>query len=1521
MIVSLGMAAFPVDPVLAADTGWVSPSNIQSTQWVNSTAAYFSDDVWASEASDDDNVVFNTFSITIPSGNVINGIEVRVEGYTTATRDIDVDLSWVNTGNNWTTAQFLDFTNNSSSDEVLIAGGPNDTWGRSWSISEVGVLRVRLTTDNDSGTFYLDHVQVKVYYDLPPEIEVQGNGTTITDGDTSPSTSDFTDFGSVPQNIPVERLFTIHNTGTGPLHLGTITFTGGDAGDFSIIAPPAPTVNPGESTTFTIRLTASGSGNSVRDTTFSIVNNDANENPYNFDIQGTRVTAEINVQGNGTSISDGDSTPSTTDCTNFGSVIVGSSQDCIYTIFNNGPNTSNILHLGPVNIGGTNAGDFLVLSPPSSPITNGSTTTFTVRFTPSTTGAQNANISFINNDTNESPYNWNISGIGLANTPPTVTSPIPDVNVLEDAPNIVFSLYPYFEDVQDVDNQLTYTIQSNTNSGLFSSVSIVDSTNFALDFAPDANGTADITIRATDTGGLFVEDTFNVYVTAVNDEPDFTAVDSPAVLEDAEAQAILNWVTSVDFGPPDEDSSQAVSAYLISNSTCTTLLSAGPFVSTAGTLTYTPAPNQNGSCTFDIQIQDNGGTSNGGDGTGPIHNFTITVTAVDDASTTTDDTATISEDDPATPIDVRGNDNDIDSAVELIQSVTQPTNGTVAITNSGVDLTYEPNSNYCNDGSPTDDFTYTLTGGATGTVEVTVTCMDDTSTTTDDAALVWEDSSANTIDVRGNDNDIDSAVELIQSVTQPANGTVVITNNGADLTYEPDPNYCNDGSPTDDFTYTLTGGATSTVEVTVTCQTAVTPNITADDKTYDGTPTATFTCALTPDGGIDDVACSGGSASFDDKNAGIGKTVIATGIGLSGADAFKYELTVTTASDTSDIEPRDLTVNATGINKPYDGNVNATVNLSDDRLVTDNLTTTYISASFADPNVGTNIPVSVSGISISGGSDAANYNLLNTTASTVADITIAGQTINITQSAPASAANGTSFDVAATASSGLPVTITTSGSCSGGDTDGDATITMTSGTGTCSLFYNQAGNTNYSPAPEVQEDVNATESPVFTSADSTTFDLGFAGLFNIAATGNPQTMTISISGTLPSGVLFTDNGDGTATINGTPAAGTAGVYGLILTADNGVTPNGVQNFTLIIRNGPIVGPNGVNSVPETRNGSISENEIISTALGITQLTIEFSQDVYDPAGDTDSDDVTNPANYLLVRSVTGTFATTSCVLSATDPDTAISVDSVTYSNGGGSGPFIATLNINGGLPLNVEGFYRFFVCGTTSVVDAVNTGLILAGDGVNPGTDFIRIFRISASTSGGGGGGGGGNNKVTSTISLGGVLIPVTGFVPNQITKLPTQTEKYVASKLTLDIPSINVNLPIVGLDFKNNSWDVTWLGGNAGYLEGSAYPTWTGNTVLTGHVTDPNGKPGPFAYINELKYGEKIYIHNNGFTYVYEVRQSSLLLPSSIKSLFKHEDDAWLSLVTCENFNTKTNSFSNRRLVRAVLISTIPTK
>src|SRR5206468_8241555 len=102
----------------------------------------------------------------------------------------------------------------------------------------------------------------------------------------------------------------------------------------------------------------------------------------------------------------------------------------------------------------------------------------------------------------------------------------------------------------------------------------------------------------------------------------------------------------------------------------------------------------------------------------------------------------------------------------------------------------------------------------------------------------------------------------------------------------------------------------------------------------------------------------------------------------------------TSATATADIAARSLTVSATGVNKVYDGTTTAMVTLSDNRVAGDSLTSSYASASFADPYVGAAKPVSVSGIAISG-ADAANYTA-NTAASTTAHITAATVTALVT---------------------------------------------------------------------------------------------------------------------------------------------------------------------------------------------------------------------------------------------------------------------------------------------------------------------------------------------------------------------------------------------------------------------------------------------------------------------------------------------------------------------------------------------
>lgn len=233
-----------------------------------------------------------------------------------------------------------------------------------------------------------------------------------------------------------------------------------------------------------------------------------------------------------------------------------------------------------------------------------------------------------------------------------------------------------------------------------------------------------------------------------------------------------------------------------------------------------------------------------------------------------DDAASVVEDDPATAVAVLANDTDADGGPMKIDSVTQPANGTVVITGSGSGLTYEPSSTYCNNGTPTDDFTYTLApGGDSATVAMTVTCVDPAAV--DDDVTATEDGGAQVVNLLGNDTLAGGAVDTF---TQPGNGTVAY--DGTDFTYEPAGNYCNNppGTTTDDFTYTLTpGGSTATVHVTVDCvdddpdavddvktvtedDAATTIDVLANDTDVDGGP---ITIASATDPALGTVAVAG----------------------------------------------------------------------------------------------------------------------------------------------------------------------------------------------------------------------------------------------------------------------------------------------------------------------------------------------------------------------------------------------------------------------------------------------------------------------------------------------------------------------------------------------------------------------------------------------------------------------------------------------------------------------------------------
>lgn len=121
------------------------------------------------------------------------------------------------------------------------------------------------------------------------EIDIRGNGVSIPDGDTSPSFTDYTKFGSA--NVSggtLTRSFIIHNTGALGLTLDGsspyVSISGAHPGDFSITAIPSSSIAAAGSSTFVITFNPGGIGG--RTATLSLANSDSDENPYTFGVYG-----------------------------------------------------------------------------------------------------------------------------------------------------------------------------------------------------------------------------------------------------------------------------------------------------------------------------------------------------------------------------------------------------------------------------------------------------------------------------------------------------------------------------------------------------------------------------------------------------------------------------------------------------------------------------------------------------------------------------------------------------------------------------------------------------------------------------------------------------------------------------------------------------------------------------------------------------------------------------------------------------------------------------------------------------------------------------------------------------------------------------------------------------------------------------------------------------------------------------------------------------------------------------------
>ncbi len=241
------------------------------------------------------------------------------------------------------------------------------------------------TNDADENPFYFKVTGTVL---TPPEIVVEGLGQNIANGDSTPDSVDGTNFGSTRQGTsPLTRTFTVYNRGSADLTLNTLILPTG----FTLTEALNTTILAGQSDTFTVKLSTASPGTFAGEISFTT--NDADENPFHFAVTGTVSAAPVvEVAGLGHSIANGDSTPSDTDGTNFGSAKQnGAKLTRTFTVYNRGSAdlTLNTLVL-PTGFTLTEALNTTILA--------GQSDTFIVEVGTANTGTFAGEISFTTND-------------------------------------------------------------------------------------------------------------------------------------------------------------------------------------------------------------------------------------------------------------------------------------------------------------------------------------------------------------------------------------------------------------------------------------------------------------------------------------------------------------------------------------------------------------------------------------------------------------------------------------------------------------------------------------------------------------------------------------------------------------------------------------------------------------------------------------------------------------------------------------------------------------------------------------------------------------------------------------------------------------------------------------------------------------------------------------------------------------------------------------------------------------------
>jgi hypothetical protein len=352
--------------------------------------------------------------------------------------------------------------------------------------------------------------------------------------------------------------------------------------------------------------------------------------------------------------------------------------------------------------------------------------------------------------------------------------------------------------------QLTFEVTSDTNLFTAGGQPAIDASGkLTYEAAPNANGSATVTVKAHDDGGTLnggtdtsAEQIFTIKVSAVNDAP-VAHADTMATDEDTKLVFPSSDLVGNDDEGADNESSQTMTVTEVYEGTDGTVS-----LSNDGSITFTPESNFSGDATFRYLVCDNGSPSKCS-----VQRAAVNVTAVNDAPVADNQSVTTDED-TAREVTLSASDVEGDALGYTILSATQ--HGTLS--GRGANLTYTPADDY----RGPDSFTFKANDGTTdsdpATVSIAVNAVndapvanEDTKSTNEDTPLVFAARQLLGNDDPGPANESGQTL-TVTAVDQAVNGQVSLGTNG-DITFTPDADFngqasfeytvCDNGSPSE----------------------------------------------------------------------------------------------------------------------------------------------------------------------------------------------------------------------------------------------------------------------------------------------------------------------------------------------------------------------------------------------------------------------------------------------------------------------------------------------------------------------------------------------------------------------------------------------------------------------------------------------------------------------------------------------------------------------------------------------------